>query len=43
MLRVMNTGLSSAASLFSVLFALSTLALSFCALPVLVLALFWLS
>lgn len=42
MLRAINTRLASAASIFAVLFALGTLALSFCALPVLVLALFWL-
>jgi hypothetical protein len=39
---VVDLGLSNAASLFGVLFALSTLALSFCALPILALTLFWL-
>ena len=42
MIRAIHTGITSAASLATVLFALSVLALSFCALPVLFISLFWL-
>ena len=42
MRRVINAGLTGTISLLGVLYALVVLALSFCALPVLVLSLFWL-
>ena len=42
MLRALNAGLTSAASLLGVVYALGVLALSFCALPILVLSLIWL-
>ena len=43
MLRAISSGLTSAASLLGVLYALAVLTLSICALPILVLTLFWLS
>ncbi len=42
MLKVLSAGLTSAVSLLGVVYALAVLALSFCALPVLVLSLIWL-